>query len=450
MKRHGTVRLLALLALFSLPFFTGCDADDPVAPDPVGTCVINPSPDALEAPWTLVGPDSYSVSATGDQTLNELVPGDYTITWGEVGGWDTPPSESQTLLADATATFTGTYVGQIGVIVIDPDPDAIDAPWTLTGPGSFASSGNGDVTLNNMAVGDYTLTWGVVDDWVTPAAEMAKLAAEAMVTFAGQYTEPTGTLVLDITPDSLDAPWFLLGPDGYQASGNGDAVLPDLTIGEYYVSFGPVAGWIAPLSTDASLLADDTLTFTGVYVEDPGLPFPGTENQLMANFRTTYEDMNFDTMADLLHADFITILQPSTTQEFPDVGATLDLTEELRIAERMFSGQPVTDPDGALVQAISIISFNIFEQQGAWVTSPPNDVIPNARFALFDVTFLFGRPGASTLKVEGQIKFYVAGRDSVVDGLTKTYWEMIGQQDLTNSGKAIENNSWGSVKALFR
>jgi hypothetical protein len=262
--------------------------------------------------------------------------------------------------------------------------------------------------------------------------------------------ETVGTCVIDLDPDAIDAPWFLLGPDSYQASGNGDAVLSDLNPGEYYVSFGPVAGWIPPPSTDATLVAGETLTFTGVYVEEPGLPFPGTENQLMANFRTTYEDMNVDTMADLLHADFITILQNSTIQEFPDVGTTLDLTEELRIAERMFSGQPVTDPDGDLVQAVSIISFNIFEQQGTWADSQPNDVIPNARFALFDVTFLFGRPGASTLKVEGQIKFYVAGRDSVVGGLTKTYWQMIGQQDLTNSGKAVESNSWGSVKALFR
>jgi hypothetical protein len=122
----------------------------------------------------------------------------------------------------------------------------------------------------------------------------------------------------------------------------------------------------------------------------------------------------------------------------------------MRIAQRMFSGQPVTDPDGALVQAISSISFNIFEQQGSWATSLPTDVIPNVRFALFDVTFLFDRPGASTLKVEGQIKFYATGRDSVVDGLTKTFWQMIGQQDLTNGGKAVEGNAWGAVKAIFR
>ncbi len=167
----------------------------------------------------------------------------------------------------------------------------------------------------------------------------------------------------------------------------------------------------------------------------PTIPPAFSEDQLMANFRTAYEDMDYDIFEDLLHPDFITILQNSTIQEFPDVGTTLDRSEELRIHQRMFSGQPVTDPDGALVQAISSISFDIFEQQVTWADSQPNDVIPNARFSLYDVTFLFDRPGASTLKVVGQIKFYASGRDTVVGGVAKTYWEMVGQQDLTNSGK---------------
>ena len=164
------------------------------------------------------------------------------------------------------------------------------------------------------------------------------------------------------------------------------------------------------------------------------IPFAGTEDQLMRNFRTAYEEMDFNAYEDILHPDFITILQPDTQQDFPDVGPTLDVAEELRIARRMFDGLPVNDPDGLLVPGISSISFQTYEQQGTWATSQPNDVIPNARFALFDVTFLFYRPGYSTLKVNGQIKFYVAGRDSFYNGANRTYWQMIGQQDLTDAG----------------
>jgi hypothetical protein len=165
------------------------------------------------------------------------------------------------------------------------------------------------------------------------------------------------------------------------------------------------------------------------------IPFAGTEDQLMANFRTAYEDMDYNIFKDMLHPDYITLLQESTQQEFPDVGPTLDVAEELRIHQRMFAGQPVTDPDGVLVPGISSINFGTYEQQGTWATSPPNDVIPNARFSLYQVIFEFDRPGYSTLKVEGQIKFYVAGRDSFHNGANRTYWQMIGQQDLTNSTK---------------
>ena len=180
------------------------------------------------------------------------------------------------------------------------------------------------------------------------------------------------------------------------------------------------------------------------------LPFPSSETQLMHNFRTVYEEMRFDGYRDMIHADYETFLQNSTQVAFPFAGPTLDQAEELRIAERLFSGQPVTDRDGALVHAVSSISFDVFEQQGEWQNAPANDPIPNGRFAMFDVTFLTDRPGASTIKTSGQIKFYVTGRDSVIDGVMRTYWQMIGQQDLTESAtKGIEVTNWGSLKVLF-
>lgn len=164
-----------------------------------------------------------------------------------------------------------------------------------------------------------------------------------------------------------------------------------------------------------------------------GLPFPATEDILMENFRLSYEDMDFNSFRDMLHPDYVFLLQPSTTEEFPDVGDQFSREEEIEIARRMFAGDPVTDPDGNLVPGISTISFDHYEQQGEWDTSSGNDVIPDSQFALFDVTFLFDRPGHSTLKVVGQIKFYVAARDSFHNGATRDYWQMRGQQDLTNS-----------------
>ena len=62
-------------------------------------------------------------------------------------------------------------------IVIDPDPDGIDAPWLITGPGGFSLSGNGDITLPDMDLGDYTLTWTIIDNTPVPGSKRINLTA---------------------------------------------------------------------------------------------------------------------------------------------------------------------------------------------------------------------------------------------------------------------------------
>ena len=350
----------------------GCNSDDPVAPEPAGTIVVNPSPDVLAAPWSLVGPEAFATTGNGDQTLADLVPGEYSITWEEVADWTAPASETATLADGAVVTFTGVYAVSGGTLILDCTPDEIDAPWTLAGPGGYYHPGHGDETLTNLADGDYEVQWGAVTDWVRPAAAS-----------------------LTLSPAEID-------------------------------------------------------TVAGVYQAASPYPFPGSEDQAMANLVAIQQAMDFDSYRELIHPNYMMILQPETQQEFPDLGPTLDRTEELRIAERMFAGEPVTDPDNVLVPGIGGITFQFFEQQGAWAVSAPTDVIPNTRNALFDVSLLFDRPGYTTLRVDGQAKFYVAGRDTVYDGENRILWQIVGVWDLTGSVKSTEVVSWGSVKALFR
>ena len=196
--------------------------------------------------------------------------------------------------------------------------------------------------------------------------------------------------------------------------------------------------------------ASDTAS-QDVNVPYPDLPFPSNPDQLMANFQTVYEFRYAEGYKELMHPDFLTILQQSTTDEFPDVGTTLDFNEERRIHERMFSGEVVTDPDGIFVPGVRVIVFQVFRALDAWALSPQNDIIPNAEWAPFEVDFLFDRgQNFSFLKASGTIKFYVTSRDSLHEGVTKQYYEMIGQVDLTNIGKAVEESNWGSLKALWR
>jgi len=196
--------------------------------------------------------------------------------------------------------------------------------------------------------------------------------------------------------------------------------------------------------------ASDTAS-QDVNVPFPDLPFPSSPDQLMENFQTVYEFRYAEGYRELMHPDFLTILQQSTTDEFPDVGTTLDFNEERRIHERMFSGDAVADPEGNLVPGVSHIAFNVFRATDTWVVSPQDGIIPNALWAPFEVDFMFVRgQNFSTLKTSGVIKFYVASKDSLHQGTIKQYYQMIGQVDLTNLGKAVEESNWGSIKALWR
>jgi formylglycine-generating enzyme required for sulfatase activity len=76
-----------------------------------------------------------------------------------------------------------------GTVVIEPEPDVLDAPWDISGPESFSASGTGDSTMTGMTPGSYTIEWGEVTDWVTPAGGTGTLTSGGTLTFTGTYTE---------------------------------------------------------------------------------------------------------------------------------------------------------------------------------------------------------------------------------------------------------------------
>ena len=161
-------------------------------------------------------------------------------------------------------------LGGSGTIYTNPEPDYISAPWFLVGPCSYSTSGNGDETLTELYLGDYTMTWGTVAGWIQPSTELQTLSADEAITFNGIYIEETdpGTIVIDPSPNNLNANWTLTGPNGYYNNDNGDQTLSDMEPGSYTIVWSPISGWITPSDDTQTLSEGGTISFQGVYVEE--------------------------------------------------------------------------------------------------------------------------------------------------------------------------------------
>lgn len=184
---------------------------------------------------------------------------------------------------------------------------------------------------------------------------------------------------------------------------------------------------------------------------DTGPPFPDTADKLMANFRAAYQTRDYAVFCDLLTPDYEAVQLASTVSMFPDLGERIDVAEEHRIHERMFSGHSVTDPLGEVIAGVQGITFEVFQPIGGWTAASPSSLFPDTESRLYDVVIVVDRGQANnSLDVHGQLQFFASHRDSTVDGVTCPYYRLRGLADLTSPTKGVESSAWGAVKALYR
>lgn len=178
---------------------------------------------------------------------------------------------------------------------------------------------------------------------------------------------------------------------------------------------------------------------------------PETPDELMTRFKDAYSAMDPDKYLALLDQDFLTILSTRTIEDFPDVGTTLDFGEEEQIHQRMFSGEPVTDPLGNFIPAVETIEFVVFKSLDPWARVGEGDRFPGTVWAPFEVELIFDRgQDYAALKLSGMVKIHARSHEVMVNSKKFTYYLMAGMTDLTYSGKGVEDIPWGTVKATYR
>ena len=233
-----------------------------------------------EYTFTITGPDDYSKTVTikgaGSATVEDLVPGSYTVSENETGaaidGYDLDVTGGGvvTVAAKATAetTVTNTYTKQTGSLKItkalgeNAPADAASKTYTftITGPEGYSKTvtvkGAGSVTVDDLTPGSYTVTENEdgaaitgYDLEVTGGGEVtvaAKATAETTVT--NTYTQQKGALKITKAlganaPESAKSKSYsftITGPDNYSkvvaVIGAGSVTVENLVPGSYTVT----------------------------------------------------------------------------------------------------------------------------------------------------------------------------------------------------------------------
>jgi len=118
-----------------------------------------------------------------------------------------------------------------------------------------------------------------------------------------------------------------------------------------------------------------------------------------------------------------------------------DFATEIGISTKMFN--QIGGEGGIAIQDITVLAF---APMGVWMPTPANDV--NFGSAAGSMYRLYGVELRH--KILSQNLYYlVEGPVIVYAAETDEGWKLLGFVELAAGGKATENHSWSSVKALF-
>ncbi|MBK9305056.1 MAG: formylglycine-generating enzyme family protein [bacterium] len=171
MRHVPTFALLITATLLA----AGCGGGGDPDPAPVGVVKVFTLPNTLDASWTLTGPAGAVITGTDDARHPGRAAGSWTIVWDDVDDWIRPLSQTRTLAGGDSITFIGQFVyvppPTTGSLSIDIEPDDLQARWVLkrlTGLDDDRS-GVGDVVLDDLPPGPFTVAWQREAGWTVPA-----------------------------------------------------------------------------------------------------------------------------------------------------------------------------------------------------------------------------------------------------------------------------------------
>ena len=140
---------------------------------------------AAGAMWSLDGGTNWNESGA---TVVDLAIKTYSLSFLAVDGYAAPATTNYALSAGEAASFTKTYADLPGALTVNLTPAS--AQWSLDGGSSWIAAG----VTTNLAAGGYTVTFGPLTGYATPAATNVTVVSGATGTVARTYVlQPAGT-----------------------------------------------------------------------------------------------------------------------------------------------------------------------------------------------------------------------------------------------------------------
>ena len=164
-------------------------------------------------------------------------------------------------------------------------------------------------------------------------------------------------------------------------------------------------------------------------------PFAATQDLLMTNFRTAYDQMNIEEYRNALHEDFRFIFAEGTTIQ-PNGFFTRE--QDLLSTTHMFNGEQGMSETGEIKPGVRDVDFRLLQRLSPeWEDVPVTDPdFPGATRAVFDVELVFNLndDANSTITVESQQIFYAMPVPEVqIDSSIRQRFYLIGQTDLNSN-----------------
>jgi hypothetical protein len=163
-------------------------------------------PSGTSAAVMVSGPDGYSQSVSGTQTLTQLTAGIYTVAASNVTvGTATyaPSPSSQTVSVSSSASVAVTYSASsptLGSLLVNINglPSGADAAITVTSPNGYNQSLTTTQTLTSLTPGTYTISAqdvvapGGTPYTASPPSQDVAVVASATATRTVSYSPPSG------------------------------------------------------------------------------------------------------------------------------------------------------------------------------------------------------------------------------------------------------------------